>query len=1067
MRFFWSIFFLFLCAPVNAQHGVASSTTQTVADSIRAQVDVTLASDLEISLWASEELVADPIALFIDDYGRAFYSKTNRQDNSEFDIRGHQDWMIESISFKTVEDRRAFLRNELDPDRSEQNKWRLEDLTGDGLHDWKDLTVEKEEIFRLEDTDGDGFADHSLRVVEDFHEEHTDVAGAVLYHDGDLFVGVGPDMWRMKDTDGDGVMDEKTSISHGYAIHIGFGAHGMSGLTVGPDGKIYWGIGDIGFYGTDQTGKLWDYSNQGVIVRSNPDGSDFEVYAAGLRNTHEFVFDQYGNLISEDNDGDHPGEKERIVYITNGSDTGWRTNWQFGKYTDPKNNTYKVWMDEEYFKPHFNGQAAHITPPVSLYHSGPAGMKYNPGTALGERWKNHFFVAEFVGNPTRSMVHAFRLKPKGASFELDGEEVAVKGVLTSGMAFGPDGALYLADWINGWGTKEEGRIWKLDVKENNQSEVRQEVQLILASNLKQFSRKELARLLFHDDMRVRQKAQFALAKQGKKGARVFRSIAKQQDHQLARIHALWGLAQLTRQNERYGKELLRFINDPDPEIRAQAAKMLGDVRYAPAGDALIKLLEDKEARPKFFAAEAIGRIGYAQGTQPVISMLEANNDEDVYLRHAGALALARIGDADALLDLENHESKALRLAAVVALRRMAHPGVARFLDDADEHIATDAARAINDDASIEDALPALAALLESTPFTNEPLLRRAINANSRLGSAESAKRLAVFAMRSDVNAALRVEALDALSVWGNPSVVDRVDGTYRGGASRDSAPAALELTPLADKLLSADDVIAVSYVEAVNKHKIDALQPALENTLMHHASAEVRVAALNALHSINDGQIPEMLAVALEDDNDVVRMRALSMMADQQLPNERKVELLADVLKNGTLPEQQEVFNALGELGGEASESLLADQIDSLAAGNLNPGAYLELTEAVGKIGSAVLTEKVEATTAEMPAFFESLEGGNRRQGAELFYQHPAGQCTRCHNAGRGGGDVGPHLGNIATQLTRQELLESLVEPSKRIAPGYGENISSMPPMGSLLTPRELRDLVAFLAELK
>ena len=165
--------------------------------------------------------------------------------------------------------------------------------------------------------------------------------------------------------------------------------------------------------------------------------------------------------------------------------------------------------------------------------------------------------------------------------------------------------------------------------------------------------------------------------------------------------------------------------------------------------------------------------------------------------------------------------------------------------------------------------------------------------------------------------------------------------------------------------------------------------------------------------------------------------------------------------------EQQEVFLALGELGGDASEALLGAQIDSLSNGLVHPGTYLEINEAVEKIGSAQLIEKMKEATAEMPAHFESLEGGDREEGARVFYQNPAGQCTRCHNAGRGGGDVGPHLGNIATELNRQELLESLVEPSKRIAPGYGENISSMPPMDALLSARELRDLVAFLAELK
>ena len=55
-------------------------------------------------------------------------------------------------------------------------------------------------------------------------------------------------------------------------------------------------------------------------------------------------------------------------------DSGWRINWQFGKYVDPDNNTYKVWMDEGLFKPRFAGQAAYFTPPIAPWHAGPAGF---------------------------------------------------------------------------------------------------------------------------------------------------------------------------------------------------------------------------------------------------------------------------------------------------------------------------------------------------------------------------------------------------------------------------------------------------------------------------------------------------------------------------------------------------------------------------------------------------------------------------------------------------------------------------------------------------------------------
>ena len=64
-------------------------------------------------------------------------------ENSEFDIRGHRDWMTESISWQHVEDRRAFLRKELAPENSEKNKSIVNDMNEDGSHDWKDLLVEK------------------------------------------------------------------------------------------------------------------------------------------------------------------------------------------------------------------------------------------------------------------------------------------------------------------------------------------------------------------------------------------------------------------------------------------------------------------------------------------------------------------------------------------------------------------------------------------------------------------------------------------------------------------------------------------------------------------------------------------------------------------------------------------------------------------------------------------------------------------------------------------------------------------------------------------------------------
>jgi quinoprotein glucose dehydrogenase len=1089
-----------------------------MASSIEALVKPELADGLSMKVWGVDSLVADPISIDIDNLGRLFYTRTNRQKNSEFDIRGHQDWEIESIRLQSIEDKRAFLRKELAPENSHRNKW-LADLNGDGSHDWRDMTVQKEHVYRLEDTNGDGVADRSQLLVEDFHEEVTDVAGAIMTHENDIFVGVGPDMWRLKDTNGDGIPDEKTSISHGYGIHIGFGAHGMSGLEMGPDGKIYWGIGDIGFNGVDKAGNKHEYPNSGVIVRSNPDGSDFEVFAHGVRNTHEFTFDEYGNLISQDNDGDHPGEKERLVYLVNGSDTGWRINWQFGKYRDPNNNTYKVWMDENMYLPRFEGQAAYITPTIANFVSGPTGLVYNPGTALSPKYKNTFFVAEFVGNPARSGIHTFKLKPKGASFELGEHKMIMSGVLATGLDFGPDGALYVADWIDGWRTKNYGRIWKLDDADQSFKAVRERTKALLAEDFSQRKDNDLGELLKNEDLRVRRKAQFELAKRGDKGARVFQKIMKQTEHQLARVHAITGMSQLARQDQKYAKTLLPLLKDKDPEIRAQAAKWLGDVRHTEAGKALLPLLKDQNSRARFFAAEALGRIAYEPAIAPIIEMLQANNEEDAYLRHAGSLALARIGKAEPIVALSGHSSRALRIAAVVALRRMQHPGISVFLADQDEFVVTETARAINDDLSIKEALPALGDLLMTTRFTNQALIRRSINANLRVGSDKALQNLIDYSQKEGSPVAMRAEAMAALSTWARPSVLDRVDGRYRGVIERNPAVVQARAADALIQLLGHQETdLRLGAVQAISKLNIAKASPQLFGRLKNDQKPEVRVEAMRALANLNDPQISKAIEQALSDQEKSVRIAGLDLLGKSDISKELMVSLLSEVINTRTAEEKQAALVTLGKLPVNNTQAVFDQLLKQKAAGKLSPEIHLELAEAIESSGSPQLLARHKDIIAKLgpdalaASYVGSLYGGDADRGRTLFFRHQTAQCIRCHAYDDLGGNAGPRLNGIATKLSRKELLEALIDPSARIAPGYGmvsvtlkngttvsgviqeedkaeltirpggeaDHIirkdqiakrtnapSSMPNMQYLLTQREVRDLVSFLATLE
>ena len=1078
--------------------------------------NVQVAGDLELSLWASDTLVTDPIAISVAPDGRIFYTSANRMEHSEFDIRGHRDWMTASMSFETVEDRQEFLRKTF-TEGSEQSERHLKDLNEDGVLDWRDLTVEKEEVWFVTDESHDGVADRAQLYLEDFNEEMTDVANGIEYVNGEVYISTGPNLWRTGDRDRDGIADEKASISNGWIVHVGFSGHGMSGVTVGPQGRIWWGAGDVGMNVIDQDGKRWKYPNEGTVVRCDPDGSNFEVYAHGVRNTHEFAFDDYGNLISVDNDGDHAGESERLVYLIDGSDSGWRINWQFGKYTDPDNNDYKVWMEERMYQPRWEGQAAYILPPIQNYVNGPTGLVYNPGTALGPAYYQHFFVAEFRGNPSNSPLHAFKLRTEGAGFALDTTRELVAGLLPTGVDFGADGALYFGDWINGWGKKEEGRIWKLDVPGGAQTAIRQEVQRLLNTDFATVSIDSLELLLGHQDQRVRRGAQFELVKRGDEGFERLVSVAEGGGPRLARVHAIWGVAQLARSFDGRIARLVSLLEDGDPEIVAQSAKMIGDVRYAGASRELIAALRHDSPRVRYMAMEALGRTEDENAVAAILDVAEANDDRDTYLRAGAMIALGRIGDAEAMAALSDDPSVALRTVAIVALRRMESPLVAEFLTDESEYLVAEAARAINDDYSIEAALPALAAVLDEARFTSEPLLRRAISANTRVGGREEAARLAAFANRGGAPAELRAEALATLATWGHPSVFDRVDGRYRGEEERDSTVAGEVLVASIEGLIGrGDESVRLAAITAAGKLGIVDSEPQLTALLARDRSPRVRTEALNALYRMGITDLDARLETALADRDEAVRARALEILPASDIDPERAVVLYRRVLAKSTEKEMQASLLGLSEIGTPAATALFGEQLDKLEAGNLSNNILLDLAEAIENNGDPALNGRLQdyagSLGGDLGLYAFALEGGNAGRGRGIFYNSESAQCVRCHAVFEYGGNVGPGLAGIGHTLTRQQLLEALIRPSARLAPGYEtvlltladgsetagtvlerspeairikvgkEDIqtvargdiaaeeslpSSMPSMEEKLSRREVRDLVAFLSSLR
>ena len=96
-----------------------------------------------------------------------------------------------------------------------------------------------------------------------------------------------------------------------------------------------------------------------------------------------------------------------------------------------------------------------------------------------------------------------------------------------------------------------------------------------------------------------------------------------------------------------------------------------------------------------------------------------------------------------------------------------------------------------------------------------------------------------------------------------------------------------------------------------------------------------------------------------------------------------------------------------------------------------------------------------------------ALPKGDVERGKKIFVSHPIAACSRCHVVNGVGGPVGPALDTIATRKKEDYILQSLVDPGAVIAEGFQGKVSPMPPMGVLLKPQELADVMAYILTLK
>ena len=590
----------------------------------------------------------------------------------------------------------------------------------------------------------------------------------------------------------------------------------------------------------------------------------------------------------------------------------------------------------------------------------------------------------------------------------------------------------------------------------------------------------------------------------------------------ARFHAIWGLGQLAAKFPAALTPLRPLITASDPEVRAQAIKVLGDHGATDLADAFVAALTDENNRVKFFAAQSLGKLKVASAAPALLAALRANADKDVYLRHALVMGLVGGKNLAALTAAITDESRSARLGALLAFRRLGSAEAAKFLTDSDPMIVREAATAIND-APINDALPTLAAII-TAPVADENVMYRVINANFRLGTPAHAAAIAAYAARTDAPASLRAEAVAQLANWPKPLQRDRLVGIYRPlpTKTRDASVAVNALTPILPSLLDAKapEALQTAAIAAVETLKLTGASNALFALVSaESAAANSRAAALRALDTLKDPRLAE--AVKLASGTKSSTMRAAALPIASRLSPAESAPALAGALANGSIEEQKMALRALGALNAPEVDGIFVDQLTKLAAGQIKPGLQLELiTAAATRSDPAVkkLLAERDAALAKDPdplaPFRVALQGGSRNRGERIFNNQPVMACVRCHRVGNEtGGEAGPNLAGVGSKYPREYLLESVVKPNAKIAPGFDTVVvtlksggvaagtvasetadqlnlrdtenklhevkksdiakregapSSMPEIfGTILTKSELRDVIEYLASLR
>ncbi len=811
-----------------------------------------------------------------------------------------------------------------------------------------------DKVIVLEDTTGAGKADKATVFADGLL-----IPTGLTPGDGGVYVAQSTELLFLQDTNGDGKADVRRTVLSGFGTEDTH--HNLHTLRWGPDGRLY--MNQSVYTRTDaETPHGVVRLKAGGVFRLDPRDQRMDVLYRGLVNGWGHQIDDFGQSFLTDGAG-----YQGIVWGMPGA-------------------TYFTLAPVRRFA---DGASPGRYPKF-------CGIEIVRGTQFPADWQGDAITADFRAH----RIVRFKVTEQGAGFFAKEMPDLLRTTADSfrpiDLRFGPDGALYIADWSNPIiqhgevdfrdprRDKSHGRIWRVALKGARPTPKIDFTKLANAALLERLNSPHG----YEQD-----RAQRVLTERGAQVLPDLEAWTKRQTTEPARLRALWMYQALNRVPRALLDSLLAA---KDPRVRAAAVRVLPAEGELPL---LEKLVADEHGRVRVEALRQLASRQTARAAELALGALERPMDN--FLDYTVWLTINDLAES--------------WVAAVKG-------GV--WLPAGREKQLEFGLKAIE---------PALASEILGKLIGTTGVPRDGagpwIELIGSAGGPAELRRLFEPLLRGEFTAAAALRAFAA-----------------RGDAARlRSVKTAGQLGGLAALLAATTAQQRGAALQLAGAWKLSALTPQVVQAAGGAATpAAERMAAFAALREIGGRPVvTELQKLAAGAGPLDVRREAAVTLAALELPS--AVPHVIAVLKATTdEAAAPALWRAL--LGIRGVSARLATELPKtelprpVARAGLRPARegtqHAPLVAVLMKQAGLTLSE-VQLSAAQMQALAqEALAKGDAARGEQL-YRRAELACVACHAIGGAGGKIGPDLTSIGASAPADYLVEALLYPSAKIKEGY------------------------------